>query len=138
MQSKELDPYLELDYQALRGEILQCMEFRQKYFEMVVVAAGVFVAAGSQFSGLKPALLLFPFIVLCLSASWSHQGLALFRAARYIRQRFEVDPGREGWETWLGEEILEQENSTMNSAAPIEVLVCAAAVPWLLGLLRKG
>jgi len=91
------------EYQALREDILQRIQFRYQLINLLLVVAGTFLSIGSGVGQLNvaaaPILLIYPILALFLAASWAHNGLVIVIIGQYIKD--EIEPKMIGlnWQT---------------------------------------
>jgi hypothetical protein len=89
---------LKMEYNALRGEILQRIGLRQQIIAMTLTVAGAFLAVGVTTAGIA---LVYPPLAFFLAVGWSQNDYRVRDAATYIRENIEsASPGL-GWETYV-------------------------------------
>ncbi len=101
--AREIKPqspdFLLVEYGALRDEILKRIELQHQTLSLGLVAFGTLIPLGLQ--TLSPiVILLYPIIILFLSASWAQSDLRTGQIGTYIRQSIEPVLSNEklGWE----------------------------------------
>jgi len=88
----------ELEYVALRGEILKRIELRQQIMSLALTIAGVFLGLGITTGAIA---LVYPPLAIFLAIAWSQNDRRIYEMALYTREHFEkVIPGL-GWETYI-------------------------------------
>lgn len=93
---------IELEYSALREEIMRRADSRQQILSVGITIAGAFLGVGWG-TGAAVALLLLPVILACLSATWTQNEVQIFTMQAYIRERIAPRLPGMGWESFARE-----------------------------------
>lgn len=94
--------FLQSEYSALRGEILQRTETQNQILSLSLIAVGTFITFGLQ--GSSTVLLAYPCLAFFLVLAWVQNDLRINQLGTYIREHIEevlLETGA-GWEHWLG------------------------------------
>jgi hypothetical protein len=98
-----MDPAVQRDveYQALRDEIIRRIENRYQIIQVTIIGAGSILTIGLKSDDFIPILFIFPIFVLFLASSWAHNGFAHTKLSWYIMTQIEHDePNKFYYETW--------------------------------------
>ena len=88
----------QLEYTALRSEILKRIELRHQIIQSVMVFAGIIFGLGLN----NPSVaFIFPSLVALFALSWVHSDYRIRDMANYIRENIEPTFETPGWETVL-------------------------------------
>lgn len=93
----------EIEYAALRSEILKRMQLRQQFTAITLTIAGVFLGLGVSITT-APIVLIFPLLIPFLALGWAQNDLRIKDMAIYIREHIERFIPTLGWEIYLEEE----------------------------------
>jgi len=101
--------FLQLEYTALRGELIKRLEFKQRLLEITLVSAAAILTINVTGAEFSRVLLAYPILVMFLAFVWVHHDLRLQDIASYVRfhiePAFQQPPNGEthliGYETWL-------------------------------------
>jgi hypothetical protein len=89
---------VEVEYRALRDEILKRIELRQQHIALTLTIAGAFLGFGLTTAAVA---LVYPLLATFLAYGWAQNDVRIRQLAAYIRSHHEgVIPGL-GWETYL-------------------------------------
>jgi hypothetical protein len=114
----------DVEYQALRAELLRRIENRYQIIQVTIIGAGSILAIGLKSDDFIPILLLFPIFVFFLAASWAHNGVAHMKLSWYIMTEIEhYEPNKVSYETWSRREA----SSSLGGKLRDDVLGNAAA-----------
>ena len=94
-QSPATKPGLQLEYNALRSEILKRIEMRQQLTSITLSIAGLFLGFGLNNVGVA---LIFPLIGFFLASAWAQNDIRIRQLGAYIHERLESEYCR----PWLG------------------------------------
>ena len=91
MPAKKNPPKIgsDLEYTALRGEILKRIELRQQLISITLTLAGVFLGVGL---GTESVALIYPPLAMFLAFGWAQNDFRIRNLAEYIREFLET-PG---------------------------------------------
>jgi hypothetical protein len=97
----DLAPGYELEYKALRDEVLKRIEFVFQTTTFIMIVAGTFLSVGTQAHIPSVVLLIYPLLAFFLFLHWAYHIDLVLQTGRYIRENIEgVVPGL-GWERFL-------------------------------------
>jgi len=122
----------ELEYAALKEEVLRRLEGRQQLISITLTIAGAYLGVGWT-SGSSVALLLYPLLGALLSAAWAQNELHIRRLNTYIRDNLEANLPGLGWENYKRRTHFE----TQIAGWPVDVLAFGGVflLPQLLAVL---
>ena len=86
----------ELEYNALRTELLKRIELRQNLVSITLTLAGALLGFGLSN---PPVALVFPPLVFCLSLLWANNDIRVKQVGKYLQGMEKLIPGL-GWETY--------------------------------------
>jgi len=96
--------YLEMEYTALRNEILKRIELRHQIIVVTLTIAGVFLGGGVQQNNAFITLV-YPPLATFLAVSWAQNDHRIRDLAGYIRNYIEPFMSKDniilGWETYM-------------------------------------
>jgi len=92
---------LELEYNALRNEIVKRIELRQQIVAITLTIAGLLMGLGITNKALA---LIYPPLAYFLAVGWAQNDLRIRDIADYIRERMEKHTSILNWETAVHEE----------------------------------
>ncbi len=78
---------VEIEYAALRNEILKRIEMRQQIISITLTLAGVFLGVGLNN---QPVALIYPPLAMFLAFNWAHNDFRIRITAKYIRENLET------------------------------------------------
>lgn len=96
-QPQTLKPGLQLEYNALRSEILKRIEMRQQLTSTNLSIAGLFLGFGLSNVGVA---FIFPPIAFLLASAWAQNEIRVRQLGTYIHERLESEIEGLGWETY--------------------------------------
>ncbi len=88
---------IQLEYNALRSEILKRIELRQQIVALTLTLAGVFLSFALT---VESVALIYPPLAMFLAFSWAQNDYRIRAMASYIRERLEGQPTGLGYETY--------------------------------------
>jgi len=91
----------ELEYVALRAEILKRMELRYQFIPVCLTMAGVFIGLGISNGTIA---LVYPVLAIFLAIGWAQNDRRIGDTAHYIRKELEKSIPGLGWESYLNDE----------------------------------
>ena len=77
---------MEMEYSALRSEIVKRIEMRQQIVAITLTLAGVFLAFGASTASV---VLIYPLLAMFLGFGWAQNDFRIKESARYIRDHLE-------------------------------------------------
>ena len=89
---------IELEYNALRSEILTRIELRQQLIGITLALAGVFLSLALT---VEAVALIYPPLAMFLALGWARNDDGIREIALYIRERLERMPVGLGYETYM-------------------------------------
>jgi hypothetical protein len=92
---------MELEYTALRSEILKRIELRQQVISVTLTLAGAFLGVGLT---KESVVLIYPLLAALLALGWAQNDFRIKISARYIRDKLESHLPGLNYETSLQEE----------------------------------
>ncbi|HVG00546.1 MAG TPA: hypothetical protein VND68_11960 [Chloroflexia bacterium] len=99
-ENTNVAPGYELEYKALRDEIIKRIEFIYQTVTIILIVAGTFLSVGTQPTIPSVVLLIYPVLAFLILVNWAYQIDLILQTGRYIRENIErVIPGL-GWETY--------------------------------------
>jgi hypothetical protein len=99
----QLSPGYELEYNALRSEILKRIEFNYQIMTFILIVAGTFLSIGTQTGMSSVVLLIYPILAFFLYVQSAYHLDVIIQVGRYIRQNIECSVPGLHWETYLFE-----------------------------------
>lgn len=90
----------ELEYGALRAELLKRIELRQSLISTTLTFAGVFLGFGLQN---RSVALIFPLLTVFLGLLWANNDIRFKQIGKYLQDVEKLLPGA-GWETYYRRE----------------------------------
>jgi len=102
----DLNGGYELEYAALRAEILKRMELRYQFIPVSLTMAGVFLGLGISNGTIA---LVYPVLAVFLAIGWAQNDKRIGDTAAYIRTHLERSIPGLGWETHLHNERIQQQ-----------------------------
>jgi hypothetical protein len=106
----------ELEYTALREEILKRIESRQQLISITLTIAAAVLGVGWTSGAV--ILLLYPLIAALMAAGWAQNEILIRQISAYIRENLEGKVTEPGWERTSRAQM----SATMVFGWPIEVL----------------
>lgn len=94
---------LEMDYNALRGEISKRIDLRQQLNSASLTLTGLFLGVSLANESVGTVAFVYPPIAAMLALSWMQNDLRISDIAYYIRKNIEPNVPGLGWETYLSE-----------------------------------
>jgi hypothetical protein len=88
----------ELEYNAIRAEILKRIELRQQIMAVTLTFAGVFLGFGLEN---ETVALIYPPIAMFLAFAWAQNDFRIRDQAQYIREQIEPHLPGMGYETYV-------------------------------------
>jgi hypothetical protein len=88
----------ELEYSALRAEILKRVELRQQIMSLALTIAGVFLGLGITTGSIA---LVYPPLAVFLAIAWVQNDSRIFDMALFIRDKLEPAIPGLGWESFI-------------------------------------
>ena len=88
----------ELEYNAIRAEILKRIELRQQIMAVTLTFAGVFLGFGLEN---ETVALIYPPIAMFLAFAWAQNDFRIRDQAQYIREQIEPNLPGLGYETYV-------------------------------------
>jgi hypothetical protein len=128
---------VELEYAALREEILKRMEGRQQIISITLTIAGAFLGLGWGSGGAVP-ILIYPSLAFLLSLTWAQSEIRISQLGAYIHQKIEpVVPGL-GWEQYWRQQRLQVTLAGIPFVllAPVGIFLITQIMAVVLGLFR--
>jgi hypothetical protein len=95
-KSATSDLGIELEYKALREEILARIKLRQQIVATTLTLSGAFLGFGLQHTSVA---LIYPPLAFFLAIGWAQNDYRIRNLATYIRKQIEPSFVTEGWET---------------------------------------
>ncbi|HEY0071757.1 MAG TPA: hypothetical protein VGE04_17475 [Chloroflexia bacterium] len=95
-----LAPGYELEYKALRDEILKRIEFVYQTVTIILIVAGTFLSVGTQPGIPSVLLLIYPVLAFSILINWAYHIDLILQTGRYIRENIENAVPGLGWETY--------------------------------------
>lgn len=92
---------VEMEYTALRNEILKRIELRQQVVSITLTLAGIFLTVGLT---TESVALIYPPLATFLAFAWAQNDIRIRHLATYIRKQLETTPLRLQYETFTQEE----------------------------------
>ena len=89
---------IEVEYKALRDEILKRIEMRQQIISVTLTLAGIFLGVGLTRATVP---LIYPPLAAFLALSWSQNDFRIRATAKYIREELEASVSGLGYETYV-------------------------------------
>jgi hypothetical protein len=86
---------LQMEYSALRDEILKRMDLRQQFVAMTLTIAGVFLGVGVTTASVA---LVYPALAAFLAIGWVQNDLRIRHLGTYIRDHVEASTPDLGWQ----------------------------------------
>lgn len=96
-KTQALKPGLQLEYNALRSEILKRIDIRQQLTSITLSIAGLFLGFGLSNVGVA---FIFPPIAFLLATAWAQNEIRVRQLGTYIHERLESKIEGLGWETY--------------------------------------
>ncbi len=91
-------PSREIEYEALRGEILKRIDLRQQLAAIALTAAAALLAVGVEYPRVA---LIYPIIAAALVAGWAQNDVRISDLAEYIRDHLEEKERGPWWENYV-------------------------------------
>jgi hypothetical protein len=101
MERISLEKSIELQYIALRSEILKRIEMRQQILAVTLTLAGIFLGLGLQNESVA---LIYPLIAAFLALGWAQNDFRIRDTANYIRENLEISMPYPQYETHMQNE----------------------------------
>lgn len=105
----------EIEFNALRSEVLKRIEMRQQIVSITLTLAGIFLAVGLSNS---PVAFVYPSLATFLATGWAQNEIRIRQIGQYIRDRLEGALPGLGWEKYRRE----NEAKTRVGAWPLVIL----------------
>jgi len=96
-ETQSVKPGLQLEYNALRSEILKRIDMRQQLTSLTLSIAGLFLSFGLTNVGIA---FIFPPIAFLLATAWAQNEIRVRQLGTYIHERIEPKIEGLGWETY--------------------------------------
>jgi len=134
--SNERRAFLQSEYSALRGEILQRTETQNQILSLSLIAVGTFITFGLE--GSPTVLLAYPCLAFFLVLAWVQNDLRINQLGTYIRTQIEevlLDSGF-GWEHWHSSNPIGKRVGLLSLLGSWGILLGTQILAVLLALLR--
>lgn len=127
----------ELEYNALRAELLKRIELRQNIISITLTLAGVLLGFGLSNT---PNELIFPPLTFCLGLLWANNEIRIKQIGKYLQGMEKLISGL-GWETYYRQDRRSQTvliGVSLSVLAPSGTFVITELLTIGVGLSRFG